>query len=287
MNQQQNYARIAKAIEYIQDNFKQQPSLAELAAYIHLSEAHFQRLFSEWAGVSPKKFLQYMTLEHAKQILKREQDNSIFAAGFYSGLSSSSRVHDLFIQIEAMTPAEYKHGAAALTIRYSTAESLFGKLLIASTHKGICYIAFFEDFAQAFTLLQRQFPQANFVTATDPVQQQAIQLLQTDPTQLSTLKLHLKGSAFQLKVWESLLKIPTGHLVSYSSIAKDIGQHQAARAVGSAIAHNPVAFLIPCHRVIQASGHFGAYMWGNTRKTALIAWESAKTQVIDHEQQLK
>lgn len=278
MSQVQNYARIAKAIEYIQANFKQQPSLAEIAAQIHLSEAHFQRLFSEWAGISPKKFLQYMSLEHAKQILKNEKDNSIFAASFYTGLSSSSRVHDLFIQIEGMTPAEYKHGAAALTIHYSAAESLFGTVLIASTHKGICHISFFDDFDTALEGLKQQFPQAHFIAATNPLQQQAITLLQSDPEQLSKLKLHLKGTPFQLKVWESLLKIPTGHLVNYSSIAHDIDHQKAVRAVGTAIAHNPVAFLIPCHRVIQASGQFGAYMWGSTRKTAIIAWESAKTQ---------
>lgn len=275
MNQPTNYARIAKAIEYIQNNFTQQPSLAEVAAHIHLSETHFQRIFTEWAGVSPKKFLQYMSLEHAKRILKSESEHSILTASFATGLSSSSRLHDLFIHIEGMTPAEYKQGGSALTIAYCFADSLFGPVIIASTGKGICHIAFIQEQQHALQDLKQQFPHATYIEHTDALQHKVIALLQSDPTRLSEIKLHLKGTAFQLKVWESLLKIPMGHLVSYGSIAHDIGNDKAARAVGTAIGSNPVAFLIPCHRVIQASGNFGGYMWGSTRKTAIIGWEGA------------
>ena len=277
MNRPTNYARIAKAIEYIQSNFTQQPSLAEVAAHIHLSQTHFQRIFTEWAGVSPKKFLQYISLEHAKQILKNEQENSVFNATFATGLSSTSRLHDLFIQIEGMTPAEYKNGGAALSISYCFADSLFGPIIIASTGKGICHIAFIQEQQQALSDLKKQFPHATYIEHTDQLQQKVIAILHSSPEQLSAIKLHLKGTAFQLKVWESLLKIPMGHLVTYGTIAHDIGQDKAARAVGTAIGSNPVAFLIPCHRVIQASGNFGGYMWGSTRKTAIIAWEGVKT----------
>lgn len=275
-----NYSRIAKAIEYIQHNFQQQPNLAEIAAHVHLSPAHFQRLFTEWVGISPKKFLQYTTIQHAKSILKQPPKITLLDTTFDAGLSSSSRLHDLFIQIEGMTPAEYRHGGQALQINYSFAETLFGKVLIASTLKGICYLAFIDNEETALISLREQFPKAQLTKYSDALQQQALQIFQFNRDNLSKIKLHLKATAFQLKVWESLLKIPMGQLSAYGAVAKDIGQKNAARAVGTAIGHNPVAFLIPCHRVIQASGNFGGYMWGTTRKTAIIAWESAKVEQL-------
>jgi AraC family transcriptional regulator of adaptative response/methylated-DNA-[protein]-cysteine methyltransferase len=275
-SQQRNYERIAQAIDYIQQNFQQQPQLDEVAAHIHLSPAHFQRLFTEWVGTSPKKFLQYISVEHAKKILKQEQ-GSIFDATFATGLSSTSRLHDLFIQIEGMTPAEYKHGGQSLTIHYQFAETLFGEVLIASTHKGICALSFVDNRIDALMQLTAQFPQAEFIEQIDAFQQSALALFQKDQPQLAEIKLHLKGTEFQLKVWQSLLKIPMGQLSTYGELAKAIQHPKAARAVGTAIGSNPVAFLIPCHRVIQSTGAFGGYEWGALRKTALIGWEGVQT----------
>lgn len=272
MSSQQHYQRIAQAITYIQQNFQQQPQLDEVAAHIHLSPAHFQRLFTEWVGTSPKKFLQYTSIEYAKQILKQEQ-GSIFDATFATGLSSTSRLHDLFLQIEGMTPAEYKNGGVALTISYQFAETLFGEVLVASTSKGICALTFVENPTEALQHLKAQFPKAKFVAQSDSLQQSALALFQTDQNQLAKIKLHLKGTAFQLKVWQSLLKIPMGQLTTYGELAKVIDHPKAARAVGTAIGSNPVAFLIPCHRVIQSTGALGGYEWGQVRKMAMIAWE--------------
>ncbi|HQV25496.1 MAG: methylated-DNA--[protein]-cysteine S-methyltransferase [Acinetobacter sp.] len=271
MSSQQHYQRIAQAIAYIQQNFQQQPQLDEVAAHIHLSPAHFQRLFSEWVGTSPKKFLQYISVEHAKQILK--QQGSIFDATFETGLSSTSRLHDLFIQIEGMTPAEYKNGGESLSIHYQFEDTLFGEVLIASTQKGICALTFVDDQADALNKLISQFPQAVFIEQSDVFQHSALAILQHHPNQLAQIKLHLKGTDFQLKVWQSLLKIPMGQLSTYGQLAKAIDHAKAARAVGTAIGSNPVAFLIPCHRVIQATGALGGYEWGSVRKTAMIGWE--------------
>lgn len=270
-----NYKRIEAAIEYIQENFRAQPNLEEVAAKIHLSPAHFQRLFTEWAGTSPKKFLQYTSVAYAKRILKEEQA-TLFDATFETGLSSTSRLHDLFINIEGMTPAEYKDGATNLHINYSFAESPFGSLIVASTTKGICYLAFEEEEGKAFSDLNIKYPNAVFQRKSDILQQNALLIFQHDWSKLPEIKLHLRGTDFQLKVWESLLKISLGQLTTYGSIAGEIGNPKASRAVGTAIGSNPVAFLIPCHRVIQSSGVFGGYMWGSTRKTAIIGWEASK-----------
>jgi len=279
MNTQEiiNYNRVAEAIDYIKSNFKQQPDLDDVAKKIHLSPSHFQRMFTEWAGTSPKKFLQYISVEHAKNILKEDNNATLFDATFETGLSSTSRLHDLFINIEGMTPAEYKNGGKSLCINYSFAESPFGNLIVASTSKGICYMAFEDDEEKAFNDLKEKFPNAAFQRKLDLIQQNALFIFQNDWSKLSQIKLHLKGTDFQLKVWESLLKIPMGKLSSYGEIARQVGNANASRAVGTAIGNNPVAYLIPCHRVIQSSGAIGDYMWGNTRKTAIIGWEGAKT----------
>ncbi|KFF06906.1 bifunctional helix-turn-helix domain-containing protein/methylated-DNA--[protein]-cysteine S-methyltransferase [Flavobacterium reichenbachii] len=277
MNTQEtiNYNRIAEAIDYIKANFKEQPNLDEVAEKVHLSPFHFQRLFSDWAGTSPKKFLQYTSLEHAKKLLKENQA-TISETAYETGLSGTSRLHDLFVNIEGMTPAEYKNGGKNLQINYSFAESPFGNIIVASTEKGVCFMAFAEDEAVGFEALKHKFPNSQFLKKLDLLQQNALFIFQNDWSKLSEIKLHLKGTDFQLKVWETLLKIPMGQLSTYGTIAQQIEKPNASRAVGTAIGSNPVAFLIPCHRVIQSSGIFGGYMWGNTRKTAIIGWEGSQ-----------
>lgn len=278
--QQINYNRIAEAIEYIRQNFKTRPGLEEIAEKVHVSPYHFQRMFSEWAGTTPKRFLQYISVEHAKSLLK-EQQATLFDAALETGLSGTSRLHDMFVNIEGMTPAEYKNGGGQLAINYSFAESPFGSLIVASTARGICYMAFEDDETEAFIRLQAKFPNASFRQKLDTLQQNALFIFQSDWSKLPEIRLHLKGTDFQLKVWESLLKIPMGRLSTYGNIAAQIGSPNASRAVGTAIGSNPVAYLIPCHRVIQSSGIFGGYMWGSTRKTAIIGWESAKTGIAE------
>lgn len=278
MNQQEtiNFNRIAEAIEYLTKNFKEQPDLDAIAEKVNLSPYHFQRLFSEWAGVSPKKFLQFLTIDYAKSLLK-EKGVSLFDAAIETGLSGTGRLHDLFINIEGMTPGEYKNGGESLTINYSFAESPFGNLLVASTSKGICHMAFADDQSHAFEEMKQHFPNASYHQMVDLIQQNALYIFTHDPNKLDQIKLHLKGTAFQLKVWEALLKIPSGSLSTYSHIAESIQQPKAVRAVGTAIGQNPVAFIIPCHRVIQSSGTFGNYHWGALRKKAMIGYEAAKT----------
>lgn len=282
MNEQDhiNYIRIAEAIEYIRENFKDQPNLDDVAEKVHLSPFHFQRLFTDWAGVSPKKFLQYISVEHAKQILKDKQA-TLFDATHETGLSSTGRLHDLFIKVEGMTPGEFKNGGENLSINYSYAESPFGPIIVASTPKGICYMAFSENEEQAVSDLKQHFPNADFRQKLDLIQQNALYIFTHDWDKLHQIKLHLKGTDFQLKVWETLLKIPMGDLSTYGKIAEEIKNPNASRAVGTAIGSNPVAFLIPCHRVIQSNGNFGGYMWGPTRKSAIIGWEASKTNLSE------
>ena len=268
-----DYERIQKAIEFIQLNFQKQPDLDAVAKEVYLSPFHFQRLFKDWAGVSPKKFLQYISLQHAKKLL---QDHTVTDAAYETGLSGSSRLHDLFIKIEGMTPGEYKNGGEQLQINFSFAETPFGNIIVASTQKGICHLAFADSEKDAFEQLQSQFPKAQFRQVVDTIQQNALFIFTQDWKDLSKIKLHLKGTAFQIKVWEALLKIPMGDVSTYSSIASQINNPNASRAVGTAIGDNPVAFLIPCHRVIRSTGDFGQYHWGTVRKTAMIGWEAAK-----------
>ncbi|AEM69230.1 transcriptional regulator, AraC family [Allomuricauda ruestringensis DSM 13258] len=270
-----NYNRVAKAIEFIRSNFQEQPSLNEIAESIHLSPYHFQRLFTEWAGVSPKKFMQYISVEYAKKLLK-ERQLTLLEAAMETGFSGTGRLHDLFVSIEGMTPGEYKNGGESLEINYSFAESPFGKLIVASTSKGICHMSFIDDDQTAFDDLKSRFPNAIYRQFLDKYQQDGLSIFQNDWSKQEQIKLHLNGTPFQLKVWETLLKIPSGSLSVYGSIAQKIERPKATRAVGSAIGKNPVAFLIPCHRVIQSSGKIGGYMWGNTRKSAIIGWEAAQ-----------
>lgn len=272
-----NFERIAAAIEFVQANFREQPSLAAIAEHVHVSPAHFQRLFQDWAGTSPKKFLQYTSIQHAKSLLMQQQ-KTLFTATLDTGLSSTSRLHDLFIQVEGMSPAAYKKGGKQLPIYYACYPSPFGEVVIASTEKGICYVAFAMQGNDIVEQLFLKYPFAHFVQQIHPIHENVLRFFERDWTNLQQIKLHLRGTPFQLQVWEALLKIPSGQLLSYQQIAKQIGKSTASRAVGTAIGSNPIAFLIPCHRVIQSSGLLGGYRWGMTRKTALIAWESALTE---------
>jgi AraC family transcriptional regulator of adaptative response/methylated-DNA-[protein]-cysteine methyltransferase len=269
-----DFERIQKAIEFIHTNFQQQPDLDEIAKEVYLSPFHFQRLFKDWAGVSPKKFLQYISLQHAKKLLEH---HTVTDTAYETGLSGSGRLHDLFINIEGMTPGEYKNGGVQLQINFSFAESPFGNIIVASTAKGICHLAFADDEKEALHELQVQFPKAQFKQVVDAIQQNALFIFTQDWKNLSKIKLHLKGTPFQIKVWEALLKIPMGDVSTYSHIASQIDNPNASRAVGSAVGDNPVAFLIPCHRVIRSTGAFGQYHWGSLRKTAMLGWEAAKT----------
>ncbi len=270
-----NYNRIAKAIEFIDLNFKEQPNLEQVAEKVNLSPYHFQRLFSDWAGTSPKKFLQFTTLEYAKTLLRANQA-TLFEATHELGLSGTSRLHDLFVNIEGMTPDEYKNGGKNLVINYSFAETPFGNILVASTQRGICHMGFSEEDTIAFSILQNHFPNALFKAKMDFEQQNALYIFSCDWSKLNQIKLHLKATDFQLKVWQSLLKIPFGQLTTYGGVAQKIENPKAFRAVGTAIGQNPIAFLIPCHRVIQSSGKIGEYMWGNIRKTVILGWEATR-----------
>lgn len=277
MEEQQkiDFERIASAIDYIKINFKSQPTLEQVAAQVFLSPHHFQRMFTRWAGTSPKKFLQYISVEYAKSLLS-ENKKTLFDTSIESGLSGSSRLHDLFISIEGMTPGEYKNGGENLNINYDFFQSHFGKIIVASTNKGICHLAFTDDEQIAVQALIKRFPNALFQKKADNLQKKAAGIFSADWNNLPLIKLHLKGSEFQLKVWEALLKIPVGKLTTYGKIAGDIKMPKASRAVGTAVGANPVAWLIPCHRVIQSSGIFGGYHWGTARKAAIIGWEAAK-----------
>lgn len=277
-----DYNRIAKAIGYIRENFKNQPDLDEVAAAVNLSPFHFQKLFTDWAGVSPKKFLQYLTVEYAKSLLQQKPAN-LFDTALESGLSGPSRLHDLFVKIEAMTPGEYKNSAQALSINYSFSSGIFGDILIASTKKGICFIAFADDKQEALNELHSRFPGAEFVNIPDEFHSGVVRIFAGNPASIPAIKLHLRGSDFQLKVWEALLKIPEGKLKTYGNIAQEINFPAASRAVGTAIGANPIAFLIPCHRVINATGIIGNYRWGSIRKSVLIGWEAARLSLNPEE----
>ena len=271
---QTTYQRVAAAIEYLQAHYRDQPSLEVLAHAAGLSPSHFQRLFSEWVGVSPKKFAQFLSVEHAKQILAQD-GVSVLDAAYETGLSGAGRLHDLFVTIEGMTPGEFRLGGESLTINYCFDDTPFGLIIAAATPKGLCHLAFSNSQDEAIVALMKRFPNAIYRQAQSIHTQAGLAFFHRDWTQLSKVKLHLKGTPFQLKVWESLLRIPEGQLTTYGALARRIGQPTASRAVGTAIGNNPVAVLIPCHRVIQSSGHFGGYRWGTTRKSALIGREAA------------
>ena len=271
-----DYDRIAEAISYISTCLHSQPTLNEIAAHIHLSPFHFQRLFSRWAGVTPKRFLQVLTLERAKQLLS--ESKPLLEVSDSLGLSSGSRLHDHFVHLEAVTPGEYKLGGAGLTIEYAVHDTPFGKAFIAITPRGVCSFAFLEhaETDGHLTNLLKKWPSA---TVHENRQQTlaVIKAMFDGEKKLDRpLSLHVTGTNFQISVWKALLQIPPATVASYSHVATAIGRPGSARAVGLAVGANPVAFLIHCHRVIQQSGKLGGYHWGETRKQAIHAWESAR-----------
>lgn len=276
MQELENYQRVEKAIGFIMANHERQPTLEEIAAAVHVSPFHFQRIFQEWAGVSPKKFLQYVSAQHARVLLRKNY--SLAEVSFETGLSGTSRLHDLFVAIEAMTPGEYKSGGASLEIVYSFVPTVFGTALIASTPRGICNIDFVTDEASGLLLLHRHWPQARLRRDENAWHAGVRDFFGEPGLPPGPIRLHLKATPFQLKVWEALLRIPTGQLVTYGSVASYIGHPSASRAVGTAIGDNPVAYLIPCHRVIRSTGIIGEYRWDSVRKTSMIGWEQSRLE---------
>ncbi len=270
-----DYQRIAEAIEFINAHADQQPSLEVIAAQLNLSPFHFQRLFSRWAGVTPKKYLQILTVERAKQLLAEAQP--LLAVANEIGLSGTSRLHDHFVQLEAVTPGEFKSGGAGLTIDYGVYNSPFGNIFVAATARGICKLSFIDQDKVELHIddLQRRWPKASLRNQNSD-RLKIIESLFTHQELKRPLSLHVTGTNFQVSVWRALLQIPAGALTSYTQIADAVDRPKAARAVGTAIGSNPVAFFIPCHRVLQQSGNIGGYLWGTTRKHAMHAWESAR-----------
>jgi AraC family transcriptional regulator, regulatory protein of adaptative response / methylated-DNA-[protein]-cysteine methyltransferase len=270
-----HYDTIAKVIQHITDNPKTNLSLVQLADFAQLSPAHLQKTFTDWCGVSPKQFQRYLSVEHAKGLLAQNKSN--LQTTLISGLSSQGRLHDLFVDIEAMTPGEYKNGGENLTINYSVHDSQFGLYVVASTTKGICNILFLESESQAVSSLQERWPKAVLVSDQSELHQPVIDFFDNKDSD-KKIKLHLHGTNYQLKVWEALLQIPESKISSYGEIAKQIGDMSGmgSRAVGTAISSNPIGYIIPCHRVLKSTGEISGYRWGVVRKKAILAVEAGK-----------
>jgi AraC family transcriptional regulator, regulatory protein of adaptative response / methylated-DNA-[protein]-cysteine methyltransferase len=277
----EDYLRIEQAILYLENHYKDQPGLEEVAANVGLSEFHFQRLFTRWAGVSPKRFLQFLTKEGAKELLSRSEN--LLDTTHQVGLSSLGRLHDLFVTTEAVTPGEYKSRGEGMTIRYGIHLTPFGKCLIGLSERGICHLGFVSGSeGDAIDSLVNEWKQARMIEdyrSTAALVGPIFDLRYS--IRIKPLTLHLRGSNFQLKVWEALLQIPAGTVTTYEGLAQRMGQPGASRAVGSAVGHNPIAVLIPCHRVIRKAGDFGNYRYGTPRKKALLAREFANRSVVE------
>ena len=273
MIQNINYNRIEKAIQYVAKNYKSQPSLEEIARHVNLSEFHFQRIFTDWAGISPKKFLQFLTVEELKKELERSEN--LIEAAYKVGLSAQSRVYDLFVNIESVTPNEFKTKGEGILIDYGIHKTPFGDCIIAATDRGICSISFINNnSSEILAKLHGEWENAKIINNQKRTEIFAEQIF--DAASKKDLKLLVRGTKFQIKVWEALLKIPFGSVVNYQAIADIIKAPGAVRAVGSAIGVNPVAYVIPCHRVIRREGIIGQYHWGSARKSAIIGWEKSQ-----------
>jgi AraC family transcriptional regulator, regulatory protein of adaptative response / methylated-DNA-[protein]-cysteine methyltransferase len=276
-----NYQRIANAIEYLEKNFQRQPELDEVAERAHLSPFHFQRMFTEWAGISPKRFLQYLTVDFLKS--KLSQAPNLTDAAEAAGLSSQSRVYDLFTTLEAVTPQEYKQ-RGGITIQYGFTETRFGEALIGVSERGVCWLSFIQTDGDALMSLEEM--KAHWSNSVFRANKELIEEYAQRIFSMATLpgdrergegKLHLfvKGTNFQIKVWEALLQLPVGNVTTYQSIARNINNPNALQAVGSAVGANHIAYLIPCHRVIRKDGILGEYRWNPTRKKSMLGWEMA------------
>jgi AraC family transcriptional regulator of adaptative response/methylated-DNA-[protein]-cysteine methyltransferase len=270
-----DYSRIEKAIHFLEENFQYQPSLQQVAQNINVSEFHFHRIFQRWTGISPKRFLQYLTKEYAKKLLK---DSNVLDVSYAAGLSAPSRLHDLFVNCEAMSPGEYKQKAKGLTIDYGFHPTPFGECFIALTDRGLCNLSFIgkanrkiflEDFRKTWKNAKLNWNQ----NKTGNYVKQIFLSRRSKKTEVP-INVLCKGTNFQIKVWEALLKIPSGNVVTYKTIAQMIGHPKAVRAVGTAVGENPIAYLIPCHRVIRGEGILGGYRWGTTRKRAILGMEA-------------
>jgi AraC family transcriptional regulator, regulatory protein of adaptative response / methylated-DNA-[protein]-cysteine methyltransferase len=270
----EDYQRIERAILYLENHYRDQPGLEEIAASAGLSEFHFQRIFTRWAGVSPKRFLQYLTKESAKSLLDRSEN--LLDTTLQVGLSSLGRLHDLFVTTEAVTPGEYKSRGAGLSIRYGIHPTPFGKCLIGVTERGICHFGFIQNGeGEAIDDLVSEWQEAEMIEDHRATARLVAPIFLLNERRQTPLHLYLRGTNFQLKVWQALLDVPAGAVTTYEHVAAQIGQPSASRAVGGAVGHNPVAVLIPCHRVIRKVGGFGNYRYGTPRKMALLGWEQA------------
>lgn len=271
-----DYARIADTIRFIASQVARQPTLDEIAAHVHLSPFHFQRLFSRWAGVTPKRYLQVLTLERAKALL--QESRPLLEVANTLGLSSGSRLYDHFVQLEAVTPGEYKQRGAGLVIDHGVHDTPFGQAFVALTPRGVCNFSFLDDQAPQTPLsaLAQSWPEAELREAPSRTQGVIHTMFDGSKTQDRPISLHVSGTNFQISVWRALLQIPPAKVVSYAQVASAVGNPKAARAVGLAVGANPVALMIPCHRVIQQNGKLGGYHWGETRKQAIHAWEAAR-----------
>ncbi len=279
----EDYARVRRAIAFITDNWRDQPDLEEIAGSAGLSPAHFQRLFTRWAGISPKEFVQAITLDHARDLLKGSA--SILDTAYEVGLSGSGRLHDLFVNFEAMTPGDYKRRGAGLDIAWGSHPSPFGQALIMATQRGVTGLAFAdgaEEEQAIFEDMARRWPAASYTNAPQCTAPYAARIFTPELWRKSDpLKLVLIGTDFEVRVWDALLKLPPGQAITYSDLAAHVCSPRAARAVGSAVGRNPISFVVPCHRVLRKDGGLGGYHWGITRKQAIIGWEAGRLTAPD------
>lgn len=272
-----DYSRIERAIRFLDRERAAAPSLATVAAHVGLSESHFQRMFTRWAGISPKRFVQHRTAEVVKRLLRERRP--VLEATYEAGLSGPGRLHDLIVNAEAVTPGELQRGGLGVTVRYGFHPTPFGECLIAVTPRGVCHLAFVAPMTrkQAMARLEHDWPLADLVPDQDATRGAAAKAFPPPgSSEIPSLALHVKGTNFQLKVWRALLEIPAGEVTTYGAIASKLGDPKASRAVGTAVGSNPVSYLIPCHRVIKASGELGGYAWGPDRKRAMLALETAR-----------
>jgi AraC family transcriptional regulator, regulatory protein of adaptative response / methylated-DNA-[protein]-cysteine methyltransferase len=276
----EDYRRIEQSILFLEANYKRQPSLKEIAEHVHLSEFHFQRVFTNWVGISPKRFLQFLTKENAKRLL--DESGSLLQAAYETGLSGPGRLHDLFVHCEAVTPGEYKNRGAGLQIRYGFHATPFGQALLGVTERGLCCLWFISDGEQqgAVEALRRRWQMAEIKEDPSQTNEYVARIFAGGgAVPQERIPVYLNGTNFQIKVWEALLRIPPGKVVSYHELAAHLGRPKSARAVGQAVAQNQLMYLIPCHRVIRSMGEFGNYQGGPARKKAILGWEFANQMV--------